>query len=90
VDLPAASQASSSKPAPEVALTKDGRILFGKRVNLTPLQLEQALKAAFAGVPSPVSLRADRDARHGRVVEVMDAIKRAGATRLAVAVKEQP
>jgi biopolymer transport protein ExbD len=90
VDLPSASQASSSKPAPEVVLTKEGRIQFGKRLNLTPLQLEQALKSAFKGVPGSVSLRADRDALHGRVVEVMDAIKRAGATRLAVAVKEQP
>jgi biopolymer transport protein ExbD len=90
VDLPSASQASSSKPAPEVVLTKDGRILFENRVNLTLLQLEQAIKASFAGVPSPVSLRADRFALHGRVVEVMDAINRSGATRLAVAVKEQP
>jgi biopolymer transport protein ExbD len=90
VDLPSASQASSSQPTPEVVLTKDGRIVFEKRVNLTPLQLEQALKSVFKGAPSAVSLRADRDARHGRVVEVMDAIKRAGATRLAVAVQERP
>jgi biopolymer transport protein ExbD len=90
VDLPSASQASSSKPAPEVLLTKTGQILFEKRVNLTSLQLEQALKAVFKGAPTAVSLRADRNARHGRVVEVMNAIKRAGATRLAVAVQERP
>lgn len=90
VDLPSASQASSSKPAPEVILTSDGKIRFGQRSNLTSEQLEQALKAVFAGVPSAVSLRADREARHGRVVEVMDAIKRAGATRLSVAVREKP
>ena len=90
VDLPSASQANSSKPAPEVILSSDGKIRFGLRSNLTSLQLEQALRAAFAGVPSAVSLRADRNARHGRVVEVMDAIKRAGATRLSVAVREQP
>jgi biopolymer transport protein ExbD len=90
VDLPSASQASSSKPAPEVLLTRTGQILFEKRVNLTSLQLEQALKAVFKGAPTAVSLRADRNARHGRVVEVMNAIKRAGATRLAVAVQERP
>jgi biopolymer transport protein ExbD len=90
VDLPSASQANSTKPAPEVILTSNGKIRFGQRSNLTSLQLEQALKAAFAGAPSGVSLRADRDAKHGRVVEVMDAIKRAGATRLSVAVREQP
>ncbi len=90
VDLPTASQATGSKPTPEVVLTKDGKIRFGLQTNLSALQLEQALKKTFAGTPSGVSLRADRDARHGRVVEVMDAIKRAGATRLSVAVKEQP
>ena len=89
VDLPSATQGAAAKPAPEVILTSDGKIRFGGRNNLTGLQLEQALKAEFAGTPGAVSLRADRDARHGRVVEVMDAIKRAGATRLSVAVKEQ-
>jgi biopolymer transport protein ExbD len=90
VDLPSASQASSSQPTPEVVLTKEGRILFEKRTNLTPLQLEQALKNIFKGAPTAVSLRADRSALHGRVVQVMDAINRAGATRLAVAVQERP
>jgi biopolymer transport protein ExbD len=90
VELPSASRGSAAKPAPEVILTGAGQIRFGGRNNLTGLQLEQALKTQFAGTPSAVSLRADRNARHGRVVEVMDAIKRAGATRLSVAVKEQP
>jgi biopolymer transport protein ExbD len=90
VDLPTASQAASVTALPDVSLTANGLIGFGTQSNLTPVALEAALRAAFAGVPGPVALRADQAARHGRVVEVMDAIKRAGATRLSVAVRERP
>ncbi len=90
VDLPSASQASAMTPLPDVTLTASGQIAFGPQTNLTPVALETAIRSAFQGVPGPVSLRADQASRHGRVVEVMDAIKRAGATRLSVAVKESP
>jgi biopolymer transport protein ExbD len=90
VDLPQASQAGSVTALPDVTLTASGQIAFGNQTNLTPVALGAALRAGFKGVPGPVSLRADQAARHGRVVEVMDAIKRAGATRLSVAVQERP
>jgi biopolymer transport protein ExbD len=90
VDLPKASQAGSMRPLPDVTLTSGGQIAFGVQTNLTPPALESAVRAAFRGVPGPVSLRADQAALHGRVVEVMDAIKRAGATRLSVTVRERP
>jgi biopolymer transport protein ExbD len=89
VDLPTASQAGSVTPLPDVTLTSDGQIAFGKQINLTPLSLEAALRNAFNGKPGAVSLRADQNARHGRVVEVMNAINLAGATRLSVAVQEK-
>jgi biopolymer transport protein ExbD len=90
VDLPKASQAGTVTPIPDVTLTANGQIAFGTQTNLTPVALEAAIRSAFQGVPGPVSLRADQASRHGRVVEVMDAIKRAGATRLSVAVQEGP
>jgi biopolymer transport protein ExbD len=89
VDLPTASQAGPVTPLPDVILTSGGKIAFGKQTNLTPITLETAIRVAFNRKPGPVSLRADQNARHGRVVEVMDAIKRAGATRLSVAVQQQ-
>ena len=90
VDLPKASQAGAVTPIPDVTVTASGQIAFGTQTNLTPVTLEAAIRSAFGGSPGPVSLRADQAARHGRVVEVMDAIKRAGATRLSVAVRESP
>ena len=90
VELPSASQAGLVKSLPDVTVTASGQIGFGALTNLAPTALEGAVRAAFRGLPGPVSLRADRAARHGRVVEVMDAIKRAGATRLSVAVRESP
>ena len=90
VDLPKASQAGAVTPIPDVTVTASGQIAFGAQTNLTPITLEAAIRSAFGGSPGPVSLRADQAARHGRVVEVMDAIKRAGATRLSVAVRESP
>lgn len=90
VDLPKASQAGTVTPIPDVTLTASGQIAFGSQTNLTPVALEAAIRSAFQDLPGPVSLRADQASRHGRVVEVMDAIKRAGATRLSVAVQEGP
>jgi biopolymer transport protein ExbD len=90
VDLPTSSQANPVASLPDVTITSDGRVGFGTRANLTAAALEEAIRTAFQGVPGPVSLRADRAALHGRVVEVMDAIKRAGATRLSVAVRGDP
>jgi biopolymer transport protein ExbD len=90
VELPTASQAGSVTPLPDVTLTASGQIGFGSQTNLSPPALEVAVRAAFKGVPGAVSLRADQAARHGRVVEVMDAIKKAGATRLSVAVRQSP
>ena len=90
VDLPKASQAGAVTPIPDVTVTAGGHIAFGTQTNLTPITLEAAIRSAFGGTPGPVSLRADQAARHGRVVEIMDAIKRAGATRLSVVVRESP
>jgi biopolymer transport protein ExbD len=90
VDLPKASQAGTVTPIPEVTVTANGQIAFGTQIDLTSVALEAAIRAAFKGNPGPVSLRADQAARHGRVVEVMNAINLAGATRLSVAVKEGP
>jgi biopolymer transport protein ExbD len=90
VDLPKASQAGTVTPIPEVTVTASGQIAFGTQIDLTSVALEAAIRAAFKDNPGPVSLRADQAARHGRVVEVMNAINLAGATRLSVAVKEGP
>ena len=90
VDLPTSSAASGGSAPLEVLVSASGEIGFRGARGLTPQSLESALKAAIGSDGGTVSLRADRGAQHGRVVEVMDAIKRAGASRLSVAVRERP
>ena len=73
VTLPEAGTAEGAKPASlEVAISASGAITIdGKTVQIADLQQ----LAAHAG---RASLLADKDARHGRVVEVVDALRRAG------------
>ena len=90
VDLPTAKAGATTGTPLEVIVSKTGQIAFGAQTDLTPAALETAIRTALSSSSSgTVSLRADRGALHGRVVAVMDAIKRAGATRLSVAVQER-
>ncbi len=44
------------------------------------------IKEKVAGAPErPIVIKADKDALHGSVVEVLDTAKRAGASRLSIA-----
>jgi len=89
VDLPSAQRPPTTATARTVELAADGTIAYDGRSGLTPSQLQAALSAGLRGDAKAVTLRADRRALHGRVVQVMDAIKRAGATRLTVAAQDQ-
>lgn len=86
VDLPQA-VSGEEKPsgAPEVDVSADGVIHWrGKEV--ADDQLLSDLRGVLAGDPvGTVILRADRKTPHGRVVQVMDIIRRAGAKRVAIA-----
>ena len=86
VSLPVANQ---PQIAPEDRLTvfvsADGRISLGDRpVNL--VLLEEELRGRIAGrTESVVYLRADESLRYGKVIEVVDKIKRAGVQRIGFA-----
>jgi len=86
VDLPQA-VSGEEKPsgAPEVVVSADGVIHWrGKEV--ADDQLLSDLRGVLASDPvGTVILRADRKTPHGRVVQVMDVIRRAGAKRVAIA-----
>jgi biopolymer transport protein ExbD len=83
--LPAAS-ASAAARRDEVTLELDergGTWLDGRPVDA--VDLESALKEAMAdGGTERVVLEADERVSHGRVVEAMDAARRAGASGLVV------
>ena len=86
VRLPeAASKEEEPKPDLVLILTRDNRLYL----NDDPLQLDELgvrlqerLRDRHDGV---VIIKADKEVLHGRVVEVMDIAKGAGAGRLAIA-----
>ena len=86
VKLPKASAQSSASVRPVVlTLTAQGRLFLADQevsfqdllTLLTPLMRDRADKQ--------VIINADRSVTHGRVVELMDLAKQAGAERLAIA-----
>jgi biopolymer transport protein ExbD len=83
------STATAERQSHEIAvyLAADGEVEFdGERVDLD--QLQQRVRGALEGADSKiVVLRADTATPHGKVVEVMDAIRRAGAEGLTVATR---
>ncbi len=85
VDLPTAATAGSLKPQSPVilSLTKEGRLFL----NQEPVTLE-ALTAGLRAqaVQSPqmrVTINADAQVSHGRVVSVLDAVRQAGLQRVS-------
>ncbi len=71
-----------------VAISADGTIEFQGRV-MSLQELEALLPQALdESGTRQVSIRADENARHGRVIGVMDLARRSGASGLTVATKE--
>ncbi len=69
-----------------VTVDREGR-LYVDREPTTREALEDRLRARLAGRPDlAVTIAADGDVVHRRVVEVVDAARAAGAHRLAIAV----
>ena len=86
VDLPRGSSVQRAGETDRVVVvTKEGHIFYhDERVDLARLQaaLQQAQKAQ---PDLRVVIKADKNALHGRVVEIMDMAKTIGIERLAIA-----
>jgi len=81
-------QANFGSPQPPehiiVLVNRDGNIAVGERVVSVG---ELAATVAAKSHTSPlIFIKADKETKHGRIVEIMDAVKRAGAAKIAVAV----
>jgi biopolymer transport protein ExbD len=78
---------AGTPPPPEhitVLVNKEGRIAVGdKQLSVGELAATVATKVHTHPL---VFIRADKDVHHGRVVEVIDAVKRAGADKISIAV----
>jgi biopolymer transport protein TolR len=86
VTLPTANQ-FDNQPEDRLTVTIDaqGRVYLGKQPLALPL-LEDQVRAMMAGRPSHVVyLRADESVRYGKVIEVVDLLKRCGVERIGFA-----
>ena len=86
LDLPAAKSAETSKvEALILHLYADGNIsLNGEKIPLE--KLSEALETGLPNAPEgALNLFADKNAMHGKVIEVMDLARQAGVKKLVVA-----
>ncbi|MBP6702896.1 MAG: biopolymer transporter ExbD, partial [Vicinamibacteria bacterium] len=68
-----------------VSLDASGRAFLGNQPIALPL-LEDRIRAHMAGRPTQVVyLRADESVRYGKVIEVVDLLKRCGVERIGFA-----
>ncbi len=88
VDLPKAATGREAVPeSAALTLTRDGRIYVNNRP-AAPEEVPGLLKDLLAQHPNLlVVLNADEEVSHGRVVDLMDGARGAGAARLAIAVR---
>lgn len=92
VDLP---RADSANPVPEkevaIVIRADGALFFdGEAMVLADLKAAMEARFAKGGGAKDVSLHADQGVPFGRVVEVMDLAKQAGAAALSVVTENKP
>ena len=91
VNLPIAG--SSTDHIPEqvsLTLTKKGKLFFNKEP-IVVLELEPRLQSLLQnGRQISVIINADEAVSHGRVIEVMDAVREAGILNMAIATKPKP
>lgn len=89
VNLPVASQNQQETPKPiAITITTDGTISIGDTV----VQIEEVqsrVEQLADKSETPVILRADENVEHGKVIAVMDEVKKAGVTKLAIATEEK-
>jgi biopolymer transport protein ExbD len=89
IRLPQASvnQVQPQKQELMVGITPQGEIRYeGKAVNLAQLRREMS-KVHTTAPETMVLIQADRESRHGRVVEVMDLAKQIGFERIGIAIE---
>ncbi len=73
-----------------MAVLADGRTVVAGKV-LDDAALQSAFEAARArSAETIVMVQADEGVMHGRVVQVMEAARRAGLSRLAIATRAEP
>lgn len=89
ISLPKASlsQATNQKRDLSIAVKKDGEIRYDNQ-EISVEKLEGILRAEYSeNQDMVIVINADKEAKHGRVVEVMDLAKKVGFDKLAIAIQ---
>ena len=89
VALPhAATARDEARQVGTVTLTREGRLFFDKEpIASADEAVSRLARWQSQGTEVSIVINADHSVEHGRVVEVMDVLRRAGFTRMAIAVK---
>ncbi|WP_371379624.1 ExbD/TolR family protein [Sporomusa aerivorans] len=69
-----------------ITLTKDNGYFYNQEPVASPADAAARTSESRKGLPLSVIIQADRSVEHGRVIELMDILRQAGITRIAVAV----
>jgi biopolymer transport protein ExbD len=89
VNLPhGTSGRSGERQVAALTLTKEGKLYLDREEVASPADAALMLghRERDDSRPLTVTINADKKVEHGRVIEVMDAVKREGITRVAIAV----
>ena len=92
LELPVAEDESiRAQEAMHLSVDREGRVHWnGTMVSDEQLSEKAAAQAAGRRGETDVVILADRQLAYGRVIEVMDVLRHAGLTRLALATQEGP
>jgi biopolymer transport protein ExbD len=86
VNLPKAAKAEAARAPVSISVARDG-VVYLEREPIEPAELTARLQARSRTEPDlAVVIEADTEVLHGRVVDVMDAVRVAGIGKLAIAV----
>ncbi|MCC7539663.1 MAG: biopolymer transporter ExbD [Deltaproteobacteria bacterium] len=89
VDLPRASSGESLQTTYAISLTRDGKIWLDAR-EVTEARLRQLIGAARRRDRDPrVVIAADREVSHGKVVRIIDLVRRLGVTKFAINIQPE-
>ena len=88
VDLPSGDFAAVSEKRNVVVTITENNVIYLNNHLIDPNYLIEKLKDETRDSPNPlVVLEADQNVTHGKVVRVMDLIKKSGIERIAIATK---